>query len=280
MFTLNAPAKINWFLRVMGKRKDGYHDIESLLQCISLYDVLTLEKSDALELITDAPIPTEQNIVYKAAIALKDAAGISNGARITLEKRIPLEAGMGGGSSDAACTLMGLKKLWGLDIPERGLFSIAERLGSDVPFFLNYFLNGPSAVVSGRGERAQPVSIRKSCVILLLKPPVGVSAQWAYSGLSSFGKPEIDIEAIIKTINEGDYAALGGMLKNDLEGPVIGRYREIGELKRKAIENGALFSLMSGSGSTVFSLFEDAGKAEEAGKTIGAHWWAVVRTIV
>lgn len=276
MLTLKAPAKINWFLRVLLKRPDGYHDIESLMQCVSLFDTLSFEMSDTLELLCNAAIPIEENIVYKAATALKDASGFGRGARISLEKNIPLEAGMGGGSSDAACTLVGLNQLWGLGLPQSELIAIAGRLGSDVSFFLN----GPSAIVSGRGERAKPVSIRKSHAVLLLKPEFGVSAGWAYGHLAGFNVPEAQMDGIISALNEGDYGALSKMLVNDLEGPVVGRHPEIRTLKERAIEEGAVLSLMSGSGSTVFSLFEDSERAESARSAIGAHWSAVVSTIV
>src|SRR3972149_9420312 len=144
MLTLKAPAKINWFLFVLGRRPDNYHNIVTLLQRISLFDTLTFEEADeieadtsAIEIITESPIPLEENLVFRAANLLKDAASINRGARITLKKEIPIAAGLGGGSSDAATTLMGLNDLWGLDLPAEIILDLAASLGSGVPLFSN-----------------------------------------------------------------------------------------------------------------------------------------------
>ena len=136
MFTLKTPAKINWFLSVLGKREDGYHEILSLMQSISLYDHLTFEHSDRVEVITDADIPLEENLVYKAAVLLKEKLSVNKGAVITLRKEIPVSAGLGGGSSDAACALSGLNRLWELGLKDEELIKFGGMLGSDIPFFL------------------------------------------------------------------------------------------------------------------------------------------------
>ena len=145
--SLNAPAKINWFLGVAGKRDDGYHNIVSLMQCISLYDTLTFDHADSVEITSYLDIPVRDNIVHKAASRLKEYTSCRKGADISLKKNVPVSAGLGGGSSDAACTLLGLNELWGLGLGKKRLSSIASEIGSDVPFFLN----GPVAVVEGKG---------------------------------------------------------------------------------------------------------------------------------
>jgi len=134
-FALKAPAKINWSLSVIGKRQDGYHDVVTLMQCLSIWDSLTFALAKRLEVITEAPIPPESNLVYRAAMALRGVTGSTLGARITLDKRIPLGAGLGGGSSDAAAALAGLNRLWDLGLDRRALMEVGGGLGSDVPYF-------------------------------------------------------------------------------------------------------------------------------------------------
>jgi 4-diphosphocytidyl-2-C-methyl-D-erythritol kinase len=281
MLRLHAPAKINWFLLVLGRRDDGYHDIQSLMQRVSLSDSLEFEEPEDtapgdVRVITDAPLPEEENLVHRAALALRERAGTGRGARITLRKKIPLAAGLGGGSSDAACTLRGLGSLWGLGIPEDDLLEMAAELGSDVPFFLG----GPAAVVEGRGERTTPVEIGGPVTLLLLKPPVGVSARWAYSGVREFSNGRCDVEAFLGALRKGDFGSLREVAGNDLEPPVLDGYPGVGDLKRELLQHGALFSAVSGSGTTVFGVFEDRERAGLAADSIGADFSAVVETLV
>jgi len=163
MITLSPPAKINWSLYVLGKRDDGYHNIISLMQCVDLHDTITLQPSAAIELHTDMKIPAEQNLVFKAALALREAAGTTLGARIHLKKDIPSGAGLGGGSSDAAYALIGLNRLWGLELETDTLKRIGASLGSDVPFFFD----SPAALAQGRGEMLFPEHISGSLKLLL-----------------------------------------------------------------------------------------------------------------
>ena len=176
-FVLKTPAKINWFLSITGKRNDGYHNILSLMQCIGLYDELTFEQSDGLDLISDMDISPEENLVFKAASALGKRVSCDKGAKISLKKNIPSGAGLGGGSSDAACTLKGLNMLWKLKLGSTELSSIAAEIGSDVPFFLQ----GPCALIEGRGEILKPLKVLFPTVLLLVKPSVSVSTAWAYA---------------------------------------------------------------------------------------------------
>jgi 4-diphosphocytidyl-2-C-methyl-D-erythritol kinase len=275
MPTIKAHAKINWFLRVTGKRADGYHDIESLFQTIGLRDILTFEMADSLSIVTEAPIPSDDNLVMKAALMIREVSGVNMGARIGLIKNIPIAAGLGGGSSDAAATLKGLNELWGLALPHEKLHEMAMALGSDVPFFLD----GPSARAGGRGERISRESIGNSVTLLLLKPSLGVSAGWAYSQLADYSGEETGYtDKFVSALKAGDFGELKKLAVNDLEAPVFREHPEVGELKDDLYANGALFAAMSGSGPTVFGVFERLKHAHRAESAIGARWSAVVET--
>jgi 4-diphosphocytidyl-2-C-methyl-D-erythritol kinase len=277
MLTLKTPAKINWFLHVMDKRRDGYHNLQSLMQCVSLYDTLSLEEYDDIDVLTESDIPPEKNLVYKAALLLNEKYGSKKGARITLKKDIPIEAGLGGGSTDAAAALRGLNSLWGLDVPEAELASLGASLGSDIPFFLSR----TAALVEGRGERITPVELSAPHILLIVKPTLGVSAGWAYSQLEELGKPSdyVFIKKLVMALENGDYPTLRDMASNDLEAPVLKSYPEIRELKDRLLDCGASLSVMSGSGSSVFGLFKSRSTAEEAVASFPQCWTAVVETL-
>ena len=165
--TIKAPAKVNLTLEVLGKREDGYHEIASVMQAISLFDTLTFSPSDEVKVTTDVPeLEGEDNLVYIAAMLLRETSGVSAGAEIHLEKQIPLAAGLGGGSSDAAATLLGLNRLWGLELGEGELKELAARLGSDVPFFVT----GGAALVEGRGERVSVLTTSSTLWLVLAFP--------------------------------------------------------------------------------------------------------------
>jgi 4-diphosphocytidyl-2-C-methyl-D-erythritol kinase len=283
MLTLNAPAKINWFLNVLGRRKDGYHDIVSLMQCITLGDSLVMENSPSVEVLTGADIPREENLVYKAAKLMREKTGIVSGVKITLHKEIPLAAGLGGGSSDAAATLIGLKRLWNLDCTPRDLAGLGEALGSDVPFFFH----GPVSVVEGRGEVVSPVELTKSYHLLLVKPEISISAAWAYAEYDKVSqsrevltKKHNNIKLFCQALGRGDFAFLSSLQGNDLEPLVVRRYPVIGEIKHSLMLRGALFSSMSGSGSSVFGVFDSERHAENARGYMSPHWCRVVRTLI
>ena len=295
MLTLKAPAKINWFLNVLGKRNDGFHEIQSLLQKITLYDVLTftaLEEVSAsglaagpassannIILETGAPIPTEQNLIYKAATLLKSRYGVEQGAGIHLEKHIPMGAGLGGGSSDAAATLQGLNELWSLGLTTDELCVTAEELGSDVPFFLS----GSLSYVYGRGEKLIPRKALRPLDLLLVKPSFDISTAWVYKNFAILTK-KVDkvnnIEHFIRNIESAEPNGITGDLLNDLESVTVSSFPVIAGIKEMLRKQGAVFSLMSGSGSTVFGVFESQRKAEEASHVFGGYWTAVVKTII
>lgn len=276
--SLRAPAKINWFLRVLSRRDDGYHDIVSVMQCVSLFDEIAFERSESV-IVEGMDIPLTENLVYRAAVALKRFASYRGGARIAVKKKIPIAAGLGGGSSDAAFTLKGLNALWGLGVPLEDLESIGSRIGSDVPFFFHV----PLALVEGRGERTTGYPARSSLWLVLAKPAVGVSTSWAYAAFdkisSTLTKPCPDIKLFCHALDERDVRTLSRFLVNDLESVVLGKYPAVGEIKRLLLEHGAAASLMSGSGPTVFGVFGAREAAEKAHGALQRYRPYVVRTL-
>lgn len=280
MLTIKAPAKINWFLMVTGKRPDGFHDIMSLMQCVSLFDTLSFEQSANITIETSSGIPMEDNLVYKAALLIKEHSGSSAGARIRLDKKIPIAAGLGGGSSDAASTLLGLNDLWGLGLGLDALSGLAAQLGSDVPFFI---YGGP-AMASGRGEVLEPLLNGPSCVIALVKPKAGVSAGFAYSGIKGYSKSTPSAGEVRQAIQSAGLSEMSVLMVNDLEPPVFEAHPEVHRIKESFLTHGAASSLMSGSGSTVFGAFRSEDEAVRAVDSVKSDigpglWSAVVRTI-
>ncbi len=302
MLVLHTPAKINWCLYVLNKRDDGFHNILSLMQCIGLYDTLTFEPSETIEVKTLLDIPVRENIIFRAAEMLREYSGAKGGARIDLLKEIPMGAGLGGGSSDAACALRGLNSLWGLGVKDEELERMAAHLGSDVPFFFHC----PLAVAEGRGEKMSPLSIEIPYTILLVKPDLSVSTAWAYGELSrqraakqrgAFVHPangeglrggnELtkdakklnNINLIYNSFAAGNISAHTPIFHNDLEDIAKKRYPIIGTLKQKLLESGALVAMMTGSGSAVFGLFQDKGSAIKASDVFSHYWHRVVDTL-
>ncbi len=295
MFTLLAPAKINWSLSVLNLRSDGYHNILSLLQCIELFDELRFEPSQNIEVISNMDIPAEQNLAYKAALALKNHYGIDKGARITLNKSIPIGAGLGGGSSDAAHALMGLNSLWGLRLDRDDLMTIGKKIGSDVPFFFHC----PLGVAKGRGELVTPLNIETSYPLLLVKPPISISTSWAYEMLSlqrtkecknvenkavlaeltKNGNNRDNIRLIYKSLVQRDFLLLRDFAGNDFESIITAHFSIIGKIKNELLDSGAHIAMMTGSGSVVFGLFNNRREALIASKKFKSFWYAVVDTL-
>ncbi len=284
MLTLKAPAKINWFLNVVRRRDDGFHDIRSIVQKVTLYDQLFFSVSDDLELSTDFDIPAQDNLVYKAADLLRTRYDITKGALIKLEKNIPAGAGLGGGSSDAAATLMGLNKLWELGLSKDELSETAQELGSDVPLFLYDSLS----YVYGRGEMVESYKASLPVHMLLVKPDFDVSTAWAYKNvvepskddkLTKKGVKDNNIRYFIRKIGDAEISDITGGIFNDLEDVTVRKYPVIDEIKRRLVSHGAAVSLMSGSGSAVFGVFKSQELAEEASKSFSEFWNAVVQTV-
>ncbi len=295
MLTIKAPAKINWFLKVLRRREDGFHEIQSLMQKVSLHDEISFELSKDLLIETDADIPVKENLIYKAATLLMDSVQVDKGAVIRLKKEIPMGAGLGGGSSDAAAVLMGLNSLWSLGLSIERLCGIAERIGSDVPFFLR----GPISYVHGRGEKLESCHAEKTVNILLVKPLFGVSTAWAYGAFaenrSLYGENELDIQSswltkkalkvnnirhFIRIFEKAELNGLNGFELNDLESIVTNNFPAIAEIKDELTGHGAEFSLMSGSGSTVFGVFNTRRDAEKASLKFEEYWTSVVETSI
>ncbi|HKP85100.1 MAG TPA: 4-(cytidine 5'-diphospho)-2-C-methyl-D-erythritol kinase [Blastocatellia bacterium] len=272
---VKSYAKINWTLDVLFKREDGYHEIRTIYQTVSLHDRLRLsETAGALEISCDderVPIG-ETNLAHKAARLLRDAAGVKAGARIEIEKRIPVAAGLGGGSSNAAATLLGLARLWRVELTEREMFDLAASLGSDVPFFLI----GGTALGVGRGEEVYPIEEAGAEDLLLVNPGFGVETATAYGRLSRLTMKEsariIPFTLFAaKAICELPFAA-----SNDLEETVSAAHPEIAEVKRELLSMGARRALMSGSGATVLGVFdnsETSGQAQSSMRAAG-YWSA------
>jgi len=283
MLSLEAPAKINWLLYVLGKRDDGYHEILSLVQKVDLRDRVALKPREdgKITLKSDLPVPPGQNLVVKAALLLKNETGAKDGVHIRLEKSVPVEAGLGGGSSDAAAALLGLNALWRLKLSREDLMELARRLGSDVPFFLGQ----SCAVVAGRGEALEPAAPGSPVYILIVKPFFGVGTAWAYGrikGYTELTKAQNNIKIFLRALREGDFNALREFRAgNDLEPGVLGAFPEIMRIKAALREKGAVYSSMTGSGSAVFGLFAEGRLAERAAKEIClSSWCRVVRSIV
>ncbi len=291
MLKIIAPAKINWFLRVHELRGDGYHNIDSLIQKVSLNDVLYLNPADDLKLNTDLDVPVKKNLVYRAAELIRKMTGIKKGAEIFLEKNIPVSAGLGGGSSDAASTLLGLNEIWSLALSFRELCVIAEEIGSDVPFFLHSAL----AYVKGRGETVMDCISSKPYNILLVKPHVPISTKWAYENLRSGREKSYmsgtDAEELTKiTTNDNNIKLfihavgnaemdINSSISNDLESVAIKSFPVIADIKNRLLEKGAVYTMMSGSGPTVFGVFNSASDVLSASKNFKDCWTAGVQTL-
>ncbi|MEX2189753.1 MAG: 4-(cytidine 5'-diphospho)-2-C-methyl-D-erythritol kinase [Bacteroidota bacterium] len=252
--TTRAYGKINLGLRILRKRSDGYHDIETVFHLIDLFDELSfrLHERDIILNSTASQLPTDSsNLCIRAAHLLRDLTGIQEGVEIVLKKNIPMGAGLGGGSADAAATLLTLTRLWNLEISPKELHTLAASLGSDVPFFLV----GNTAYAISRGERLEPMTLRLPYWIVLVTPPVHVSTAWAYKmlGRDEHAVPLAGFKSILLE-HANDQELLSRTLINDFERVVFEIHPEIREIKETMLSEGAEVALMSGSGSSVFGL--------------------------
>ncbi len=256
-FSLPAFAKINLFLEILGKRDDGFHEISTCFQTVSLHDTLTFEENDELVLsCVDKNIPVdERNLIIKAAAELQKKFGITRGAKIHLEKRIPSPAGLGGGSSDGAIALLGLAKLWNLQIKRTELLEIGKNLGSDVPFFFD----GGTALGIGRGTEITSFKDFNEKFMLIVKPPVEVSTGIAFAKLNAPHLTKVSSKRILKLCSDTTEKLFSRQItpKNDFEKVIFEIEPEIQRVKEKLLENGAVTALMTGSGASVFGIFEN-----------------------
>ena len=262
---LNAMAKINLGLDVTGRRPDGYHELRMVMQMINLYDKIEIIKLQTPEIIVETNLSflpvNENNIVYKAAQLLMNKFHLTQGVRIVLEKHIPVAAGMAGGSSDAATVLYGMNKLFSLGMTKKQMMEEGVRLGADVP----YCVLRTTALSEGIGEILTTLPPMPKCHIVIAKPGISVSTK------AVFGKLRVDeiekhpdIDGIVEAIKAGSLTDIAGRLGNTLEEVTIKDYPVIAQIKEEMLAQGALGALMSGSGPTVFGIFDDEKKAKNA----------------
>jgi 4-diphosphocytidyl-2-C-methyl-D-erythritol kinase len=269
-----AYAKINLGLIVRNKRQDGFHNIETIFHTIDLFDEIGLKESSVVTVTSsDHAAPGgDVNIAHKAAVLLQRRCRTDRGATIHLEKRIPVGAGLGGGSSDAAAMLRELPAMWGMTLDDRTLQELALELGSDVP----YFLGRGSAYATGRGERLEYFRLDVPYWILVCHPKIHISTAWAYAQVSPSSR-QIDLRSIVIE-GMSDPAILASRLTNDFEQVVFARYPAVGRVKEAMLQHGAVFALMSGSGSSVFGFFRNEDSLAEAEGFLASVQYPVFRT--
>ena len=262
MVTVEANAKINLTLDILGKRPDGFHEVAMVMQTIGLHDTLVMEKTERdIELSINVPWlkADEKNLAWRAAELIRQEYGLEGGVRIELTKRIPVAAGLAGGSADAAAVLKGMNDLYGLQLDEEKLCELGARLGSDIPFCIM----GGTMLATGRGEVLTRLSDMPETWVVLAKPRISVSTAWAYQNYDEQGADRHpDNEAIKQAIDRGNRKAVAGLLCNVLESVTIKKYDVIAEYKQMMLDRGAMASMMSGSGPTVFGLAKNREQAE------------------
>jgi 4-diphosphocytidyl-2-C-methyl-D-erythritol kinase len=276
---LRASAKVNLALEVLSKRSDGYHEIATVMQAVDLFDRLTLETAPTLSLeADDSALPTDdRNLIVRAAKLLRQAAGVEAGARMRLRKRIPVAAGLGGGSSDAAATLWGLSRLWRLGWSNRRLAELAVELGMDVSFFL---AGGP-ALATGRGERLERLPIAGGFALVLVNPRVPLSTREVYERVPPGWHAEPSgTRRVVEALRTRNATKVAAALTNNLEGLVAPSLPVIGRMKAALLAAGALGAVMSGSGPTVVGMARSLDHARQIRSRVNRADWAcwAVRT--
>lgn len=267
---LLSPAKVNLRLEVLRRRGDGYHEVRTILQRISLYDRLriSLKGKEGISVTTDSPrLPVDEgNLAYRAASVLLEEVEARVGIELHIQKEIPISSGLGGGSSNAASTLMGLNRILKLNFSKGRLMEIGARIGADIPFFILE----KTAMATGIGEKLAPLEIRPSIWLVLVNPGREVSTRWAYEGLNfKLTKRPIHIK-LPPFFN--DIGQVARILHNDLESVTVAAFPEIDGIKAELLSYGAVGSLMTGSGPTVFGLFAHNREAESAYWTLNAKY--------
>src|SRR5277367_5428829 len=263
-----SPCKVNLLLNILGKRADGFHELETLMQPVNFCDELAFERGgNGIQLsCSDKSLPVNsKNLVFRAAADFLSAAKISDGVKIHLEKKIPLAAGLGGGSGNAATTLLALNKLFDQPLAAEKIYEIASALGSDIPFFLY----GKPALATGRGEKVESLEdfpALRGRAFLLIHPGFGISTPWAYQNLARFpaalnGKAG-HAKDLISKLQTNNWPAVADGFYNSLEAPALEKFPILGLFQEFLRANGALAVLMSGSGSTTFAICETAASAE------------------
>ena len=281
-----SPCKVNLLLNILGRRADGFHELETVFQPVALCDEMTFEPAaNGIALsCNDKSLPTDSgNLVYRAAEKFFAAAKTSSGVKIHLEKKIPLAAGLGGGSGNAATTLLALNELFGKPLAAEKLFEIAAALGSDIPFFLQ----DQPALATSRGEKIQPVEkfpVLNGKAFLLIHPGFGISTPWAYQNLARFpaalNGQKGRAQKLISLLRAGDLSSASAEFYNSLEAPAFEKFPILKLFKEFLLANGALAALMSGSGSTTFAICGNPTTAESLAEQFkskfGANNWTAV----
>jgi len=263
---LNSYAKINLYLKIGKKLKKGYHNIQSVMQPVELHDNISFEGLNEDEIVVESnnkDLESKNNLAYKAALLLKNEFKVNKGLKIILEKNIPMSAGLGGGSSNAANTLVTLNKSWDLNLNQKKLISFALEIGSDVPFFVI----GKTALVEGIGEKIKPLKKSISMNVVLVNPGIKVSTSWAYKQFDKNkikNTNKINVKELIKAINKKDFKEISENLYNDFDPIIEKKFEIVREIKTNFKKFGALNSLVSGSGPTVFGLYDSIYPAREA----------------
>lgn len=263
---LNSYAKINLYLKIGKKLKSGYHNIQSVMQPIQLHDNVSFEKLNENLIIVQSNNPdleSKGNLAYKAASLLKERFKVKEGVRINIEKTVPMSAGLGGGSSNAANALVTLNKMWDLNVAQKKLIEFGAEIGSDVPFFIV----GETALVEGIGDKIKPLRKSISMNIVLINPGIKVSTSWAYKHFDknkSKEKNKKNVKELIKAMNKKDIKKIAENIHNDFDAMIEKKYKITGEIKANLKKFDALNSLVSGSGPTVIGLFDSIYTAREA----------------
>jgi 4-diphosphocytidyl-2-C-methyl-D-erythritol kinase len=270
---LNAPAKINLSIDVLGKRADGYHEVKMIMQTISLHDIIYIEKAKkGINVACQSPeAPSGRwNIAYKTAGLMIDRYNIKSGVKITIDKRIPVASGLAGGSTDAAAVIKGMNVLFGLGLDEQELMITGKQVGADVPFCIK----GGTALAEGIGDVLTGLGKFSGINIVVVKPKIGVKTAWVYKSLNlDMIDKRPDTDLLVDAVNSKNADMVAKNMVNVLETVTIQRYGVIKEIKECLIELGASGSLMSGSGPSVFGLFMDRQPAESTYNLIkGSEW--------
>jgi len=256
-----APAKVNLLLDVLGKRPDGYHEVEMVMTTVDLFDRIELcpLEEDCIQITLESRfVPCdERNLAYKAAEAFKKTYHIDSGIHIKIEKNIPVSAGLGGGSSDAAAVLRGMNRLWSLNIPHAELAELGATIGSDIPFCVH----GKTALARGRGEQLQPLAAPPACWVVLAKLDIGVSSRTIFEQLEVRNLEHPDLSGMLRAIEAKQFSGVCARLGNVLESVTLQVYPEVAKLKERMNQLGADGVLMSGSGPTIYGLVEHEAKA-------------------
>ena len=265
MLSIQAYAKVNLYLDVVSRYPNGYHQIESVMQSVSLHDLIEIAPAQSINVsCTDKALSGENNLAFRAATLLRDQKAPGAGAAIKITKHIPVAAGLAGGSADAAATLTGLNILWDLNLSIGELQSLGFELGADVPFCLA----GGTMLAEGRGEKLTRLKPMPKIPIVIITPPIHVSTASVYRALDDLFDergvgPLREKDAFLHALSGGKQALLSRSLANLLEAVTLSRYRAIAKIKEVALEAGALGAIMSGSGPSVFALCEDDAQARE-----------------